>query len=117
MNQIVHPAVRKHFLEWVSQQDFPYVIQETALIFENKAQENYDSIILVTLPENIRIQRVMDRDGVTEAQVRSRIKNQFPDKEKVLLSDYVIENLELEHTKNTVDQIHNQLLIKALSQP
>ena len=117
LNQVVHPAVREHFLQWTSHQNAPYVIQETALIFENGAQNNYAAIILVTAPEHIRIQRVVERDGITERQVLSRIKNQLPDMEKENLADYVIENMELEHTKQTVSQIHNQLLFKVLSQP
>ena len=115
LNQIVHPAVRGHFDQWVAQQNSPYVIQETALIFENKVQDSYDVVVLVTAPEHIRIQRVMKRDEVAEGQVRSRIKNQLPDADKIELADYIIENLELEKTKDTVGQIHHQLLTKTLS--
>lgn len=114
LNQIVHPAVRKHFGKWVANQKSPYVIQETALIFENAIQGNYDAVILVTAPEAIRIQRVMKRDEVSESQVQSRIKNQLPDKDKIILADFVIENLELERTKEVVGQIHKQLLEKAV---
>ena len=114
LNQIVHPAVKEHFIQWSREQNSPYVIQETALIFENSAQANYDAIILVTAPEHIRIQRVMDRDGVLETQVKARIKNQLPDSEKEALADYVIENLELEGTRRSVDQIHKKLLAKTL---
>lgn len=113
LNQIVHPAVRNHFLEWASQQNAPYVIQETALIFENHAQTNYDVIILVTSPEHTRIQRVMDRDGVSQSDVTERIENQLPDKDKKELADYVIENIELEQTKKAVKKIHKKLLTKA----
>jgi len=115
LNQIVHPAVRKHFKNWVAQQSAPYVVQETALIFENNIQDNYDAIILVTAPEHLRIQRVMDRDGVTEPQVKARIKNQLPDKHKTMLANYVIENLELDQTKKIVNTIHKQLLLRVLS--
>ena len=65
LNAIVHPAVRKHFIDWVVKQDSAYVIQETAIIFENSSQSKYDKIILVTAPEEVRIQRVMDRDKIS----------------------------------------------------
>ena len=42
LNGIVHPAVREHFLKWVKRKETPYVIQETALIFENDAHDKYD---------------------------------------------------------------------------
>ncbi len=114
LNQIVHPAVRKHFEQWAEQQKAPYVIQETALIFENGTQDHYDSIILVTAPKHTRIQRVMERDGVTESQVQARIRNQLPDGDKTVLADYLIENIDLTKTKETVDRIHEQLLSKTL---
>lgn len=115
LNQIVHPAVRSHFREWVAQQNSPYVIQETALIFENGMQDEYDAIILVKAPEHIRIQRVMERDGVSESQVKARIKNQLPDKDKEHLADFGIENISFEKTRETVNRIHQQLLDKTLS--
>jgi dephospho-CoA kinase len=110
LNAIVHPAVREHFLVWVAKQKTPYVIQETAIIFENSSQDNYDKIILVTAPEAIRINRVIDRDDITEAKVKERISNQFSDIETSKLSDFVIINLELKETKEKVREIHKQLL-------
>ena len=48
LNSIVHPKVRTHFSKWVEKQQSKYVIQETAIIFENSMQGFYDKIILVT---------------------------------------------------------------------
>lgn len=110
LNAIVHPAVRKHFLAWSSEQNSPYVIQETALIFENQAQDKYDAVILVTTTELSRIQRVVDRDGVSEAQVKSRMANQLPDKGKKIHADFIIENVDVNDTKNQVNEIHKTLL-------
>ncbi|MEE9363348.1 MAG: dephospho-CoA kinase [Cellulophaga sp.] len=106
VNKIVHPAVRKHFFKWANKKDSSYVIQETALIFENKAQELYDRIILVTAPESVRIQRVVSRDAVSEVVIQSRIKNQLADVEKQKQSDYIIDNLILEETELIVKKLH-----------
>lgn len=110
LNAIVHPAVRAHFLKWVDGQIFPYVIQETALIFENKMQENYDAIILVTAPEETRIQRVTARDKVSRQQVKARMANQLPDTKKMKGADVVIQNLDLNTTKDKVAEIHGQFM-------
>lgn len=110
LNKIVHPAVRNHFIEWVMQQRAPYVIQESALIFENDLQKNYDAIILVTAPEAIRIARVMQRDEIIESQVRARIANQLSEDKKIDHVDFVIENLDKLQTKNRVHEIHEKLL-------
>jgi len=115
LNAIVHPAVRNHFAQWVEQQVSAYVIQETALIFENEAQENYDAVILVTAPENIRIQRVIKRDGVSKGEIKARIANQMSDEDKISLADFVIENNELKSTKKAVKTIHKKLMDRTLS--
>ena len=114
LNAVVHPAVRKHFSDWVQSRDFPYVIQETALIFENKAQKNYDTVILVTAPEQVRIQRVMDRDAMSEAQIKARLGNQLSDETKIPLADHIIENIDLKQTKKDVGKLHKIILTKAL---
>ena len=110
VNAIVHPAVQKHFVTWVKRQRTPYVIQETALIFENSKQNFYDFIILVTTPINSRIERVMARDGATKKDVLGRLKNQLDDDKKIPFSDYVLENNQLSKTKLRVEELHNALL-------
>ena len=115
MNAIVHPAVRKHFLEWAQKKSVPYVIQETALIFENGGQHKYDYTILVTAPEEIRLQRVVERDAATEEQIQQRMENQLEDDKKIPFADFIVENIELETTAQKVKELHTKLL--ALSAP
>lgn len=110
VNDIVHPAVRAHFLEWRKKQNALYVIQETALIFENKSEESYDRIILVVAPKSERIQRVSLRDGISETQVKARLKNQLEDDKKIPLSHYVIENTNLLKTKKRVEEVNNAII-------
>lgn len=110
LNAIVHPAVRAHFLKWVQKKAVPYVIQETALIFENGVQDKYDYTLLITSPKEIRLQRVMDRDEVGEQQVLERMKNQIADDKKMALADFFIENIDLETTKKKVNDLHAELL-------
>ncbi|UII79262.1 dephospho-CoA kinase [Flagellimonas sp. CMM7] len=113
LNKIVHPAVREDFLEWTKTQEVPYVIQETALIFENDAQDNYDYVILVKAPEDFRLKRVMERDGANKKEVLGRMKNQMSDDDKVALSNFCIDNIDLEITKKRVDELHQRLVRQA----
>lgn len=110
LNGIVHPAVRKHFLAWADMQKVPYVIQETALIFENGSQDQYDFVVLVTAPLNTRLQRVVERDGISEQQVLDRMRNQMDDAQKVDLAQFCIVNTDLETTKNKVGELHARLV-------
>ena len=115
LNSIVHPAVRVHFSEWRKEQTTPYVVQESAIIFENGIQDMYDFVVLVTAPLNLRIKRVVERDDVSEKRVQSRIENQLDDPEKMALADFVVENIDLETTQAKVAELHNTLL--KLAQP
>lgn len=109
LNKIVHPAVRQHFLKWANEQSAPYVIQETALIFENGVQDNYSATILVTAPLEMRLKRVMERDGVGKQVVLERMKNQMDDNQKIDLAQFCIENIDLEATKEKVRGLHAKL--------
>jgi dephospho-CoA kinase len=112
MNTIVHPKVASHFQRWLKKQDAPYVIKEAAIIFENNTYTSLDYIITVIAPEETRINRVIERDRSSEERVKAIIKNQWSDAEKVKLSDFVIQNIELADTKNQVINIHQKILKK-----
>lgn len=110
LNGIVHPAVRKHFLKWAKKKDHPYVVQETALLFENGMQDFYDKTILVTAPKEVRIKRIIARDGSTRQQVLERMGNQLDDTIKLPMADYVLENIELGETEKKVRELNIALL-------
>lgn len=97
-------------MDWSLKHDEPYVIQETALIFENQSQDQYDYVVLVTAPFDLRLQRVMERDGATQKQVMERMKNQMEDAQKVDLAHFCIVNVDLETTKSKVHELHTKLV-------
>jgi len=91
LTSVVHPAVKQDFIRWREKhnsEDLLFI--ESAVLFEGGLYRLTDKIILVTASEDIRIQRVMDRDGITREQILSRIKNQIPDTEKAPKSDLII---------------------------
>ena len=111
LNAVVHPAVALDFEKFrVANAQAPLLFKESAVLFESGAYRACDATILVTAPEEVRIQRVMSRDHVTKEQVMERIKNQMPDDEKKLLSTYSVENTDLPGTFNKIDEILAQLL-------
>jgi dephospho-CoA kinase len=93
VNRIVHPRVGRDFSEWCSTfKSVPFVIQESAILFESNTFRLFDHIILVTAPEEIRIQRVLSRPGMTREKILRIIKNQLPEEEKMVRSHFVIKN-------------------------
>jgi dephospho-CoA kinase len=92
MNELVHPAVRADFQNWVKQQKSPLVFQESALLFETGSYKLFDGVILVSAPEEVRMQRIMERDQLTDEQVRARFNAQMPEEEKMKLTGHIIYN-------------------------
>ena len=97
INSWVHPAVARDFDYWYTLQTSPYVLEEAAIIFESDIAPRFRKVILVTAPENLRIERVCARDGVIAEAVRERMTHQWSEEKKIALADYVIYN-DNEHT-------------------
>lgn len=110
VNAIVHPRVAKHFKRWLAKQSAPYIIKEVAVLFENGSYKECDYIITVSAPVEVRIQRVLKRDNTTRTKVNAIIKNQWSDDQRFKHSDFMINNENLDHTKEQVRKIHAKIL-------
>ena len=110
LNALIHPAVKISFENWISEQKTPFIFKETALLFELKLNESCYKSILVTADDNIRIKRVMDRDGKTYREVEAVMNKQMPEKDKIKIADFVIFNNDgLEELKIKTNQFINEL--------
>ena len=74
----------------MKKQEAPYVLFESALIFEKRLEKCFDAIVMVSASEATRLRRAMERDHCDEATVRARMAKQWPEEGKRLLADYVI---------------------------
>lgn len=92
LNALVHPRVAKRFEIWKQHQHSTAVIREAAILFESGSDKGCDAIILVTAPEELRIQRVMKRNGISEAEVRARMARQWPEERLIERADEIIVN-------------------------
>ena len=115
LNNIVHPAVKEHFRNFIaSQKENTLIIYENAILFETNGDLICNIIISVNAPEDTRIKRVMERDAVTKKQVKDIIKNQWSDTKRNLLSNYTIQNIEKDETLLKTKNIFNILTKKLL---
>ena len=113
INRLIHPKVLKKYNIWLdTHSSNEYIIHESAILFENSLQDRFDYIITVTANQDLRIERVMDRDGIARDKVLVRIKNQMSDKEKCDLSDFVISNNTNDMLIPQVMKVHNGFLKK-----
>ena len=116
LNAIVHPAVQLDASAWFDRQTSPFAIEEAALLIESGAYKNMDIVLFVACPppENQRITRVMQRDGLTFDEVKSRIQKQMPDSDKIKYAHYVIYNDNEQSLIKQVMEIYH-VLIKRIS--
>lgn len=110
LNEIVHPAVKAHFKNWLLKQKSDYIIYENAILFETNSAVDFDYIICVTADLETRINRIIKRDGSTRQQALSRIENQMDDNERIKKSDLVVYNNSDENLNKEVLKIHQNLL-------
>ena len=92
LNDIVHPAVREAFQEVRAACTAPLLVHEAALIYESGADQQLDAIVVIAAPLELRLARVMERDDVTEEQVRARMHHQLPAEELERRADVVVTN-------------------------
>ena len=92
VNEIVHPVVKEDFRKWCCRQKKDIVFLESAILFESGFETEVDYVWLISAPEELRIARAVKRDNSTVEQIERRIKAQWPEAEKIELSDAVIQN-------------------------
>ncbi len=112
LNALVHPAVFRAFDEWLAgvPEYTGYIIKEAALLFESGSYKMCDKSILVTAPLEVKLQRVMERDGTSITQVQARMDKQMSDEEKVKMADFLIKNDESQSVILQVMELHHQIL-------
>jgi dephospho-CoA kinase len=97
LNQIIHPAVKVDFDKWLfANKNAKLVIKEAAILFESGSYKDCDAIISISAPQELRIQRVINRDLATYEEVMSKINSQWTDDMRNKKSDYVIDNQDIE---------------------
>ncbi len=110
LNAIMHPAAIEHFKKWCKQQSAPYIIKEAAILFESGTDKGVDKIITVTAPQNLRVERIKQRNPQwSEEEIKKRLEQQWPEEEKVKRSHYVINNDEKHSVIEQVLYIHERL--------
>jgi dephospho-CoA kinase len=109
LNSIIHPVVAKDFKLFLNSNNEDYIVKEAAIIFETKSENNYDKIIFIQSPLEIRIERVINRDNISREEVMKRINNQLDENLIIDKCDYVIRNENIEDLEDKVLSIHLDL--------
>ena len=105
LNSIVHPAVRADFQTWAEQQS-PYVVLESAILFEAGFETEVDATLAVMAPMPMRLERTMARDGVDKESVMRRMEHQLSDDELHRRASRTIVNINREYLEGDIEQLH-----------
>lgn len=109
VNAIVHPAVHAAFEKEAARardQGVPVIVREAALIPEREQRSKLDRLVAVIAPRVLRIQRVLDRDGLTVSDIEKRMRAQPGDDQYAALADDVVRNDgTLDDLARTVDSL------------
>ena len=111
LNKIVHPAVGNAFRKFKDEhKKATLIIKESAILFETGIFKNCDFVILICAAKKNRISRVMNRDELSRKAVLKRMENQWDDKKKRPLADFIVENTTLDVAKDQLESIITKLL-------
>lgn len=111
LNELVHPAVRKDFNRWATlYAGEPYVVEEAAILFESGAVLEMDLSVVVYASEELRIDRVMERDQAEREAVIRRMSHQMPEDDKLKMADHIIYNDEVQMLLPQVIEMHNKII-------
>ena len=115
LNKLVHPKMVPEIIEEMETARFshkyPLIVLDAALIFEMNTEQIFDAVIVVYATLEHRIKRIMERDGLSKADILNRVDKQIPLEDKKEWGDYVIDNNgSMTHLKKQTEQIYKKLI-------
>ena len=111
LNLLVHPVVREDFADWIEERkSAPYIIQESAILFESGFSSFFNYTILVTADIDTRIDRVAKRDKMKRSAIIARIEQQMSDEEKLKYADFQLNNSVNKLLIPQVLELHNKFV-------
>lgn len=118
LERIVHPQVRQEIarrLELIRRETpDAVVIVDVPLLFESAMDRGLAAVIVVYVPEQIQLERLMARDALAEPDARARIRAQIPIEKKKSLATLVIDNSgSLERTRTQTLEVYHKLTQQA----
>ena len=112
LENIVHPAIyeyeKKERSKIYGRDDKAVVITHAALIIESGSIDKYDALIVISCPDELQVERVMQRDNFSEEKARNIVAHQMPNEERLKYADFIIDNSStLDDLYNEVKRVHN----------
>ena len=114
LEQLTHPLIGQEILDQISAATSPYTILSSPLLLETSQKNVVDCVVVVDVPEEIQLQRTVQRDDNDEAQVRRIMAAQMPRDDRLAQADIVIDNSRsLAALDSLVEELHKEFLLRA----
>lgn len=111
LNQIVHPAIEKHFIQWCEKfHHETYILKEAAILFESGTYASCDKVITIACDHDTAVKRAALRDKKNISEIEKRLNKQMPQEEKISKSDFVIWNNDGDEVLPQVMAIHQKIM-------
>jgi dephospho-CoA kinase len=118
LEAILHPAIRAEMERQSRAADGAYQMLVIPLLTEGKRRDHVDRVLLVDAPEELQIQRLMGRDGVSHEQAQASLNAQATRAERLAMADDVVRNTgRPEDLRDAVAALHAQYLQLTASPP
>ncbi|BFH69999.1 dephospho-CoA kinase [Paenibacillus dendritiformis] len=109
LEEITHPAIRQEMMTQMRrlEEEHPQslVVVDVPLLYESGLTDRFEEIVVVYVPEEIQLERLIRRDEITEAEASERLRSQWDIEMKRERADYVIDNSKgMEETRKQVEQ-------------
>ncbi|MFT6450608.1 MAG: dephospho-CoA kinase [Halocynthiibacter sp.] len=105
IEKIVHPLVGEDRSEFIAAAQSDIIVLDIPLLFETGGDARVDAVVVVSAPADIQRARVLERPGMTEAQLDTILAKQTPDAQKRARADYIIETVDLEAARAAVQDV------------
>lgn len=113
LNAILHPLIRQRMeqkKEEAIKKNPPMILMDIPLLYESGLEGTVEAVIVVYVPEQVQLERLMARDTLSRKEAEQRIRSQIPIEEKRKRADYIIDNSgTLQQTEDQVKSIFMKL--------
>jgi dephospho-CoA kinase len=87
---IIHPVVYETLRRWFETVDRPMGVASIPLLFETRREKDFDFIVVTVCPPDVQLERLLQRDRMSEEEAHQRIAAQIPAEQKAARGDFVI---------------------------
>jgi dephospho-CoA kinase len=90
LEALIHPVVYDRIRKWYETLDNPIGVASVPLLYETHHERDFDFVAATVCPPEQQLQRILERDGISEREARQRIAAQMPAEQKAALANFVI---------------------------